>query len=142
MRPLVLCSAYAVFLIGADARADDWTPITDPDEVAAVMNDAAFVMKKTVTSFYRADGNMVEHNADYDLTAIRKWAIEDSGEICRYVFVKPDHQIDCIRISKASDGRAAYTISWPIDNTTYPLTPLSSAPADLVDALDAAVAGQ
>lgn len=52
--------------------------------------------------FYRKDGVMGYYNKAYDSTVVRIWKIKDGGEICTYIYVKPDRLVECYTLAQSS----------------------------------------
>lgn len=127
-------------LATASAHAiEGYQPVSNSDEVRSIMSDAAFLYKKSVNVYYRKDGNMAEHNADYNLTSIRKWKVDLKGRVCLYVFSKPDRLIDCFVLHRSESKAKSYYITWP-EGAGYPLEPIAEPPADLIKKLNAKTA--
>lgn len=76
--------------------------------------------------------------AEYDLVhkyiGVRKWKVREDGALCRYIFSKPDHQIDCLTISKADDKEGLYFIKW-IGAGGYPFELVEGIPESLAQVL-------
>ncbi len=129
--------ATALFFLGVgfSAHAEQtWTTLTDPVEVTATLSGKAFKVKKQYDIYYRKDGNVAEFDPVYDSMSLRKWKIREDGVVCRYVFSKPDHQIDCFAVSKADGSEGVFFMRW-LEGDGYQFELLENIPKLLEQAL-------
>ncbi len=131
-----LMAAALFFLgVGFSAHAEQtWTTLTNPVEVTATLSGKAFIIKKRQEIYYREDGNVAEFDPLYESMSLRKWKVREDGVVCRYVFSKPDHQIDCLTISKADGREGVYLMRW-LEAEAYPFELLEDIPKSLEQAL-------
>ncbi len=90
----------------------DWTVIDDPAEVRALFDGKTVLMYKTRPQFYRADGNLVEFFRSEDYYAVKKWTVNEAGQLCWVFHAIPDKVIDCAVISRNPDQPAMYGYNW------------------------------
>jgi hypothetical protein len=130
--------AVALTASRASVYAEDsqeWTAMDDPDALKQVLDDKG-LDGKDFADYYRPDGAMGYYNKTFGTTVVRKWVIADDGEICTYIYVKPDKLVECFRLEKlAVDPNL---IRMTISERGYSVQArLTSAPMpELVDAVN------
>ena len=87
--------------IPISAIAQDWEPINNPDELRQLLNGKG-LDGEDFADYYRADGAMGYFNKQYSTTVIRKWVVGENGEICMYIFVKPDKLVSCQTVERSA----------------------------------------
>ena len=118
----------------AEAQSEtDWKAMTNPGEVRQLVNGRV-LDGKYWRHFYRSDGNMAYYHVDTDAMSVRKWKIEDDGELCVSVFQKPDRVIDCFTILQAAGNEAKYQLKWASGNSAFEL--LDNPPENMVEAVN------
>lgn len=97
---------------------DDWIPIEDPEAVRALVSDRAFDGKYWL-HFYRSDGNMAYYHVDTDAMSVRKWTVEENGELCVAIFQKPDHILDCFTINRSGSDQEKFLLKWQSGSNAF-----------------------
>lgn len=105
---LSIFAVLVIALYSAQAQADQqWIPIKDPEEVKTLISGRAIDGKHWV-EYYRADGNMAYLNRPADSLVIRKWTVNEKGELCTSVFSKPEYTVDCYKLQRTPTEPAQY----------------------------------
>lgn len=109
MRSLALPLFLAWALLpGAAVAAENWRPVSDPDEVRALIVARVLVTYKTRQQYHRSDGAMIVFFSDYESYAIRRWKVREDGKLCWMIFGDPGRLIDCAAIQRGSGGALRY----------------------------------
>ena len=120
--------------IPASGLAEEWTPITDVEEIRSMVTDRTMVMYQTRQQYHRRDGNMVEYFGENQSYIVRKWKLRDDGKFCWMIFTIPDRVVDCAAIQRGPDGKLRY--KWENAQGAPPLEHLEPTPASLIEALE------
>jgi len=88
-------------------ESQDWIQITDPAELTSFLSGKS-LGNEEYTDFYRSDGAMAYHNRDYDTIVVRKWVVKDNGQVCTYIYVKPDKLVECTTFARSIEHPDRY----------------------------------
>ena len=104
----LVLSLFATGLLAGETQ--EWVAVNDPDEMRQLLSGSS-LDGTDFTDFYRSDGVMGYHNKNSDTTVVRKWTVQTDGEICMYIYVKPDKLIGCSRLDRSATDPELFRIT-------------------------------
>lgn len=129
-----------IILVSTSAVSDSsakWLPISEPDELYEVISGKTFSIRKSIIAYYRDDGVMIEHDTDYELPLVRKWKVNDSGQLCWYIFSEQEQLVDYAIFHRNPADPNKLRITRPnYSGANYMFEQVSETPSYLVEALN------
>lgn len=61
--------------------------------------------------YYRSDGAMGYYNKAFGTVVVRKWEVQEDGEICTYIYVKPDRLVECYTMETSTSSPDLYRLT-------------------------------
>ena len=111
MKILSIIFGAVVFILSftnTNAQTDqEWIDINDPEELRNLISGRSMDARYWAY-FFRADGKMSYWQDGYDFISVREWTIKENGDLCLFVYSRPDHIIDCPKIQKTSTSPVQY----------------------------------
>ncbi len=81
--------------------SEDWELLKNVSNLKAMLTGKG-LDGADFADYYRKDGVMGYYNKTYDSTVVRIWKIKDDGEICTYIYFKPDRLVECYTLAQSA----------------------------------------
>ena len=140
MKHLSVSLALGVFLsagvtIVPAQEPDGWLAMDDPDELRLLLSGKA-LEGTDFTDYYRSDGAMGYYNKNTDTTVVRKWVVRADGDICMYIYFKPDKLVACNRLHRSAEDPNLFRVT--IEGRGYSMQGrlIETPPKALVDTVN------